>query len=271
MDSDDYSTDENRRKREAQDEVKGFSEGSKKTSRTPIKEKYMEESKLDQMLKIIKDMKIGQNEIKNEIQQMRTEQNKFNEEIKKLKEDNETLKKENIEIKKDNKRIMLENNNTKADLENMKKTVDWMEKEKIKNNVVLKGLVMKTNNTDTLKEEVSKFIENRLQIDVEVSAVNKIGERMCIIEMKNDKDKTKVMQNKMKLKDLKTEKIFIQNDLTKKEREQRRQIWTRAKEERDNGKTVQIGYNRIFIDGIEWRWNKIECKLEQKTKNQINK
>ena len=39
-----------------------------------------------------------------------------------------------------------------------------------------------------------------------------------------------------------------------------------AKTFMEEGKKVKLGYNKIIVDGEEWRWNKTKNELE-KTKN----
>lgn len=45
------------------------------------------------------------------------------------------------------------------------------------------------------------------------------------------------------------------------------QLRKKAADERKSGKIVKQGYNKITIDGVVWKWNKDNEKLEQiKTK-----
>lgn len=74
------------------------------------------------------------------------------------------------------------------------------------------------------------------------------------------------MKNKHKLKNLKGEKIFINEDLTIDERRKQNKIRNMAKTFMEEGKKVKLGYNKIIVDGEEWRWNKTKNELE-KTKN----
>ena len=67
-------------------------------------------------------------------------------------------------------------------------------------------------------------------------------------EMKSWEDKKKVMENKSKLKS-EDSKIFIDNDTTIIERNVRRVLVAKAKEMREQNKSVKIGYFWIEIDG----------------------
>lgn len=58
------------------------------------------------------------------------------------------------------------------------------------------------------------------------------------------------------------DRIYINEDLTKKELEKGRLLRKRAKEERNRGRNVKVGYNKIIIDNEEWKWNYITESLE---------
>ncbi|KAK9712841.1 hypothetical protein QE152_g24665 [Popillia japonica] len=109
-DSDDYSTDENTRKRRAFEEMEG-----------------------------------------------REDQKVFNKEINHLKEENEKLKKENNIIKK-------ELTNIKKELVDVKNEMNWIEKDKKKNRVVVKGLQINTSDTEVMKNSINNFIKEHLKI-----------------------------------------------------------------------------------------------------------
>jgi hypothetical protein len=64
--------------------------------------------------------------------------------------------------------------------------------------------------------------------------------------------KEKVMKLKGKLREKKkTEKMFIDNDITKPEREIQKKLGTIAKEEKREGKEVKVGYRKISIEGVQ--------------------
>jgi hypothetical protein len=74
--------------------------------------------------------------------------------------------------------------------------------------------------------------------------------------------KENVMKPKGKLKEKKeTEKIFIDNDLTRQERETQKKQRTIAKEEEREGKKVKVGYRKLTMEGVQER-NKEKGRLE---------
>jgi hypothetical protein len=61
----------------------------------------------------------------------------------------------------------------------------------------------------------------------------------------------KKVKQKGKLREKKeTEKIFIDNDLTKQEQKIQKKRRTFAKEEQRDGKEVKVGYRKITIKGV---------------------
>ncbi|KAI4465408.1 atp synthase mitochondrial f1 complex assembly factor 2/atp12 protein mitochondrial precursor [Holotrichia oblita] len=58
-----------------------------------------------------------------------------------------------------------------------------------------------------------------------------------------------VMKNKSKLRNKLDNKVFINDDLTREERDIQRIIRQKAKEEKSKGKQVKIGYAKLVIEG----------------------
>ncbi|KAF2879416.1 hypothetical protein ILUMI_26758 [Ignelater luminosus] len=121
------------------------------------------------------------------------------------------------------------------------------------------------NNMDlnSLKETMEKFILQHMNIQIEPKKVYKLSAKMCLIELKNLEDKATIMKNKSKLKQIKEAKVYINDDLSIIEREKQKQIRRKANKEKGNGKDVKIGYDKVIIDGVEWRWDRAKGKLEK--------
>lgn len=75
------------------------------------------------------------------------------------------------------------------------------------------------------------------------------------------------MRNKKKLRNIRGEKIYINNDQTKQERDIDKQIRKRAEEEKKQGKSVKSRYQKLIIDDKEWKWNKLKGRLEEVEEN----
>uniref|UniRef100_A0A1Y1M2F4 Uncharacterized protein n=1 Tax=Photinus pyralis TaxID=7054 RepID=A0A1Y1M2F4_PHOPY len=261
-DNEDSSTDEGKRKR-SKDEEEGSEDSSisrketsspdkKKIHRSPGKMEQKENAKIDQILGILQNLSI-------EVNQIRTDQREYNKELKKLKEENEMIRKENNSIKKEFKEM-------KEQLDETNERLERLERERRRNNVVVSGLEL-DNDPSSLKEDIGNFIQQELGVGVNIKTAFKIGPKLCLIQLETFEDKIKILQNKMKLRNMGEEKVFINNDLTRKERDIDKQIRKRAEEERKLGKTVKIGYQKITIEGREWRWNRRKNAVEEVASN----
>lgn len=244
-----------KKKRKAIRDTENIFYTSKKTQRTPTKSQKQEGDKLDLLLNMVTEMKADQKFIKEEIQHIRSEQDYFRNEIKRLTKENKELKEENEKVRKENKEI-------KQELKEIRRSMDMYDKERKKNNIILSGIKMDIEDQMILKEAIENIIKNYLELDIKIKKVKKIGNKTCLVELNKEEEKTEIIQNKHKLKEIKTEQIYINEDLTRGEMEKRRQLREKAKEEKSKGKTVKIGYNKITVDGKEWRWNNREKKIE---------
>ncbi|KAI4463165.1 retrotransposon gag protein [Holotrichia oblita] len=250
-DSDDYSTDEYKRKR---GEEGAFFKKSAKIPRTPSKskdkaeEKTRADEKMDRMLEMMENMT-------KEVALIRTEQREFNEKLRRLKDENETLKKENEKIKE-------ESVQTKKVLVDLQTRIEFLEKEKRRNNLIISGLKIETEKTEERKAEINGFIRRELNVGVSIKTVAKLGEKTYLIALENTEEKLAIMKNKNKLRHMKGNKVYINNDQTIQEREIQKFIRDRAREERQRGKSVIVKYQRLIIDGKQWKWNTNRDALE---------
>ncbi|KAK9718506.1 hypothetical protein QE152_g23124 [Popillia japonica] len=156
-------------------------------------------------------------------------------------------------------------------------------KKKIKeNNVVVSGVEIKYEDPLQIKEQIQSFTRESLGIESKIRDVRKLGPKTCLVELENRNEKRKIMFNKRKLKEIPNRKIFIMDmfnkrklkeipnrkifimdDLTKRELEMQKKLRSKAIEEKAKGKEVTIGYRKLTIDGVVWRWNGTEEKLER--------
>lgn len=73
-------------------------------------------------------------------------------------------------------------------------------KERKKNNIVMKGLTLNSNDSLYLKEVTENIVKKHLNIDVNIKSARKIGSKTCRVELQNTKDKMNIIKNKSKLK-----------------------------------------------------------------------
>jgi hypothetical protein len=104
-------------------------------------------------------------------------------------------------------------------------------------------------------------------VKVNVKEAFKINkDKMMLAKIESWKQKKNIMLSKSKLKEKKVRGfICIDDDLTKEERKTQKKLRELAREERDRGKRVKIGYRKIQING-DWfwfRWDESQAKLKK--------
>lgn len=244
MESDEYTSEENKRRRNSRDTEDVFRR-SKKIMRSP-RENKGEEKNWETLMNMIK-------EIMKDTKEIKLEQKNFQEEIVRMKQENNKIKEENREMKKE--------------MKEMRDRLERMEREKIKNNIIVSGLEINAINGKELKEEIEKGITEKIGVHVKIADAMRIGPKMYKAELMSFAEKQEIMKNKQKLKEQR-ERIYIDNELSKGELEIQRKIIQWAKEERKKGKIVKIGYKKATIEGKEWRW---EMEKEQMKEVKMNK
>ncbi|KAF2900033.1 hypothetical protein ILUMI_06152 [Ignelater luminosus] len=107
-----------------------------------------------------------------------------------------------------------------------------LERDRIKNNIVV-------TSTDAKGKSHEDIIH-----------AEQIGTKIITSELENTAGKERVMKNKHKQLQ---ERIFINNKLTWEEREKRKKMKQRMEEEKKKGRTANMGYQKITIDGKQWK------------------
>uniref|UniRef100_A0A6P7H2N3 Spindle pole body component 110-like n=1 Tax=Diabrotica virgifera virgifera TaxID=50390 RepID=A0A6P7H2N3_DIAVI len=201
-----------------------------------------EDNKLDQIIKMMHDLTTETKNLTTEVKEIKNEQRKYWEELNDLKTELEKVKQENQTKHKEKEEM-------KKELNYMKIRVQRLEKERKVNNVVIQGLPIDTIDRNALKQTVGSFMEKEMNINVQIEEVIKLGEKTCLVKLQNKFEKEKIMQNKAKLKHIKGNKVYINNDITKEELQTQKKIRQVANEEINKGKSVTIKYNKLIIDG----------------------
>ncbi|KAL3266614.1 hypothetical protein HHI36_010778, partial [Cryptolaemus montrouzieri] len=112
-------------------------------------------------------------------------------------------------------------------------------------------------------------IKKHLRIEVKITGASKLGPKTCLVELENAEVKKNVMMNKNELGQLVGEKIYINDDSSKKDREIQGHIRGIASAERKDGKNVKIGYRKLFIEGEKWVWNDNQARFEKEADRNI--
>lgn len=153
-------------------------------------------------------------------------------------------------------------NKEKEEMQGRIKGLEWererKKREERRTNIVIKGEEFEEGN---IGEKVEEFVRKNLSIEigVEKAYIAKGGGegrkgKVVIAKLKNWDMKRQVMSRKRGLK----RGIYIDDDLTEKERNIQRQARRRVKEERERGKEARVGYMKIKV-GEKWlTWNERE-------------
>lgn len=153
----------------------------------------------------------------------------------------------------------------------LEEQLEKYEKNARANNIIIKNIPLQGNVTS---EKIEEFLNRKLQIQTTVVEAFKIGKntenRVVVAKLKDHGQKTKVMENKSKLKGTRT---YIESDLTRKEKEIQNKIWTIASEMIKKGEKVKVGYQKMFKRDQVFIWDvnggdlKLRSNTDQTAKN----
>ena len=123
--------------------------------------------------------------------------------------------------------------------------MEEQDREHRRNNIIIQGLKI---GDAKIEEDTERFLSAELGFEGEVSAARKVGKDKDVIVVKIDtfKNKQEIMKNNTRNK-----LIFINNDMTVKERDIQRILRNRAGE----GNEVGEGYKTIRIADKHVRWD----------------
>ncbi|KAL3268493.1 hypothetical protein HHI36_007604 [Cryptolaemus montrouzieri] len=192
-------------------------------------------------------------------------ENSLKEKPKKKKEDSKTPKKggnKTVEMvdadMREMMRSMLEEIKEirKENRENREEKMEKLKREKRKSYLMVPGINFEKKNDVEVRDEIEGMLKGYLNLREVVKAAYRINNNLCVIEMHSFESKLEIMKNKGKVRFLKENKIFINSDLTQKERKIEFDINEIAKNETEKGKRVGIGYQKLFINGVKWIWDK---------------
>ena len=160
-------------------------------------------------------------------------------------------------IKAEVERIATEKSQEGTDraLASMESKFERTERQTRRSNIIIRGGNFKGPN---LKVDVEEFFERKMQSNVQVKKVATLGRNesdnglAVLVHLGSLEEKQEIMRNRVNLKGT---KIYVDDDLTRREREIHKKIWQRAKEEEAKGSRVKRGYMKLIVDGKCWKWN----------------
>lgn len=144
------------------------------------------------------------------------------------------------------------------------------EKEKRRNNIIINGLE-EEGEVGAIVAELARSLQLNTRV-VEAVRLGKKTEgkkRPVLVKCSSWEDKRNILAKKGALRD-KGSTIYIDEDLTRKEREIQMKLKRKAREERSKGKRVMVRYQKMCIEEEWWFWNEVKDILEKGESKQKN-
>lgn len=138
---------------------------------------------------------------------------------------------------------------------------EMLERKKRKKNIVIRGLRTVGRG---IKEEIKEIIKEKMGLSVYIKHIRHIGGGIVVV-LESMENKREIMRNKKCLQGL---DIWIEDDLTVREKEIQSWLERLREEERGLGIEAQVGYQKVKVQGNWYNWDEKEGRLEeQKEKN----
>ena len=106
-------------------------------------------------------------------------------------------------------------------------------------------------NKEGVYKAVDKFLRVELDVNASIDEVivinNNEKKPKILVKLLKMEDKKLIMKNKTRLRRIK-DFIYIDDDFTREEREKQKKVREAAKIEREKGKNIKIGYNKLKIN-----------------------
>ncbi|XP_045450795.1 uncharacterized protein LOC123659685 [Melitaea cinxia] len=150
------------------------------------------------------------------------------------------------------KPVLEENKKLRNELVKLEKKVEYMERDKKFNNIIIYGMKEEEESTLELFTKVKECFLQELEINVEEWEINKIHrigniqksgkQRPVLLSFVSGWKKREIMENKKKLKN-----IYIAEDYSKETLEKRKALQPQLIEERKKGNFAIIKYDKLIV------------------------
>ncbi|XP_026827641.1 vicilin-like seed storage protein At2g18540 [Ooceraea biroi] len=222
--------------------------------------------KLEQITEIMLTIKKDTEEIKKENKEIKAELQVMREEWKRRQEEWVKEKKimeerlNELETKEEQMEMMI------ARMKQLERKDDERERRERRNNIIMKGEGIPTEGSP--KEIIKQTLRQELQIEADIEDAYWIkreqGRRMLVAKLGSWQQKKEILIKKSKMKG---KKLYIDNDLTKKERDVQKEITGIARTKREQGEEVKIGYKKLIANGKTFIWEEEEGMKEINFRN----
>jgi len=156
------------------------------------------------------------------------------------------------------------------EVDRLKKWVNDKEREERRNNVIVRGVrIPKEIEKDKkeMREWAMSLIKEKIGVDCKVIGCRESG-TVLVIKLENEEMKKNIMRNKYKLKG---DRIFIENDVSWEERRVQERIVRWAKEQKEKGIEIKIGFGRVRIGNVWRKWAEIEKEENERSERDVEK
>lgn len=156
----------------------------------------------------------------------------------------------------------------KQEVEILTKRCEESEKKDRKNNIIISGLEEESKSKEWNVAQVQKWIERELKVKVDVQSVWRVGKKgtgksMLGFKCAEWKQKLELMRMKSQLG---SKRVFLNDDLTFKEREIQKRIRQKAEEKKkeDPNARIKVGYRKLCVGNEQFLWSDRENCLFRK-------
>lgn len=135
--------------------------------------------------------------------------------------------------------------------------LEWemLERKNRKKNLIIRGIRTVGKG---LKGEVKSVIKKMLGIEIYISKVTAIAGGL-LVKLVAFENKLEILKKKGMLKGI---NLWIEEDLTEREKEIQEWLGKIAKEEEEGGREVRMGYLKINIEGNWYEWDEGAGRIE---------
>ncbi|KYM93668.1 hypothetical protein ALC62_15727 [Cyphomyrmex costatus] len=190
----------------------------------------------------------------------------FMEEVRK-----EVKKEMNKEIEKIREEEMNARKSLEGEIEKMRKTLEESEKRRLdkerrerRMNFVVRGeKVGERRVTDAVNGVFEKMgvKDKGIKVKEAFQLKSREGDSVILVKLSSVDEKRMVMENKNKLRGT---NVFVDDDMTKSERDRQSAMRKWAKIEREKGMNVKIGFGRAWMNEKEYEWNEERKWMNEK-------
>lgn len=133
--------------------------------------------------------------------------------------------------------------------------IERMEKEARKLNLIVRGLESKGEN---LLAKVNRFFEANFHLADKITEAKSLSHEKNIILIKVVDWECKQVIFKQKRDKLRNQNIYIEGDMTEKERRVEFKMREYARAQRAKGKIVSFGHQKVKVDGVWLQWSEAD-------------